>query len=172
MNLKLIIALLSVGILCLVGATAVVASLPSAASSPRTTQSPAKTVSQSRSLASGRSLKTHGHSSTTTTTRPVSLPTTTTTARVPRTTTPPTVPPATTPMTSAVPPSTAFVLTTITYEVKTGDTLGSIQNWFSAHGYGVQFDANLQVIEDNADLLVPGALISISNGVMTIHSPL
>jgi hypothetical protein len=63
------------------------------------------------------------------------------------------------------------VLVTITYAVKTGDTIATIAKWFDQHGYGVQFGANLQVIESNENLIVPGALISISNGVMTIHSP-
>jgi len=162
MNLKLIIALLSVGILCLVGATAVVASLPSTATSSKTTQAAAKTVS----------VKTP---STQVPNKPAALPTSTT-RPTSSTTVPPTLPPATThattPTTSAVPPSTAFVLTTLTYEVKAGDTVATIQSWFDSHGYAVQFAANLQVLEDNEDLLVPGALISLSNGVMTIHSPL
>jgi hypothetical protein len=64
------------------------------------------------------------------------------------------------------------VLVTVTYAVKKGDTVESIEQWFDAHGYAAQFEANLQVIEDNADLLVPGAIVTISNGVMTIHSPL
>jgi hypothetical protein len=62
------------------------------------------------------------------------------------------------------------VLVTITYAVKAGDTTASIAKWFDQHGYGVQFAANLLVIESNENLIVPGTLISISNGVMTIHS--
>ena len=79
-------------------------------------------------------------------------------------------PPSGTPPNST-PPSTAFVLVTITYAVKNGDSVASIARWFGQHGYGVQFAANLLVIESNQNLLVPGAIISISNGVMTIHSP-
>jgi hypothetical protein len=63
------------------------------------------------------------------------------------------------------------VLVTITYAVKKGDTLASIAEWFTQHGYRVQYDANLQVIDSNKNLIVPGAIISISNGVMTIQSP-
>jgi hypothetical protein len=69
------------------------------------------------------------------------------------------------------PPSTAFVLSTISYAVKPMDTVATIEHWFAQHGYGVQFTANLLVIESNKNLLVPGAIVSISNGVMTIQSP-
>jgi hypothetical protein len=51
------------------------------------------------------------------------------------------------------------------------DTIATIERWFQQHGYGVQFTANLLVIESNKNLLVPGAIVSISNGVMTIQSP-
>jgi hypothetical protein len=51
------------------------------------------------------------------------------------------------------------------------DTIATIERWFAQHGYGVEFTANLLVIESNKNLLVPGAIVSISNGVMTIQSP-
>jgi hypothetical protein len=69
------------------------------------------------------------------------------------------------------PPSTTFVVSTITYAVKRGDTVSTIERWFEQHGYGVEFTANLLVIESNKTLLVPGALVSLTNGVMTIESP-
>jgi hypothetical protein len=69
------------------------------------------------------------------------------------------------------PPSTTFVVSTITYAVKAGDTVATIERWFERHGYGTEFTANLLVIESNRTLLVPGALVSLTNGVMTIQSP-
>jgi hypothetical protein len=60
---------------------------------------------------------------------------------------------------------------TITYDVKPRDTVSTIAYWFEQKGYGVQFAANLQVIDLNKNLLVPGALVSITNGVMRIQSP-
>lgn len=61
--------------------------------------------------------------------------------------------------------------TTITYAVTPGDTLGAIGRWFVEHGYGRQYAANQQVITANQSLIVPGELISITNGVMTIKPP-
>ena len=72
---------------------------------------------------------------------------------------------------AAEPTSTTFVVTTITYAVKPGDTVSTIERWFERHGYGAEFTANLLVIESNTTLLVPGALVSLTNGVMTIQSP-
>jgi hypothetical protein len=145
MNLKLLTVLLCAGIAVLLGSTAFVATLP--ASSPAAKPRPVV-----RALPEGWTSATSGSAH--------SLP--------PSTTEPPS---ASTTQPAPPPPSTAFVLVTITYQVKKGDTVSSISNWFGRHGFAVQFAANLQVIEDNQDLLVPGALISISNGVMTIHSP-
>jgi len=68
-------------------------------------------------------------------------------------------------------PPTTFVVSTITYAVKPGDTVSTIERWFEQRGYGVEFTANLLVIESNENLLVPGALVSLTNGVMTIESP-
>lgn len=144
MNLKLVVAMLAAGILLLLGSTAVVASLPSSAS-----RAAART--HSKPLPNGWSV-----AASKVTTRTTDAPATTSSSAPSRT---------------SDPPSTAFVLVTITYAVKRGDTVTSIRNWFDRHGYSAQFDANLQVIQSNTDLLVPGALISISNGVMTIHSP-
>ncbi len=78
---------------------------------------------------------------------------------------------STSPNRRVVPPSTAFVVSTITYDVKQGDTVSTIARWFEQRGYSRRFAANLQVIELNKNLLVPGALVSIANGVMTIESP-
>ena len=60
---------------------------------------------------------------------------------------------------------------TITYAVTPGDTLGAIGRWFVEHGYGRQYAANQQVITANQNLIVPGELISIANGIMTIKPP-
>jgi hypothetical protein len=51
------------------------------------------------------------------------------------------------------------------------DTISTIERWFDQQGFGAEFLANFLVIESNKKLLVPGALISITNGVMTIQSP-
>ena len=159
MNLKLLIALLSTGIVVLLGGTAVVASLPAgpgAKASSVASTSPAHSPSATIVARSAKQPTPNGSpGSTTQTTSVVAAPTTTSTVR--------TGAPSTT--------STDFVLITISYPVKSGDTVASIAKWFDQHGYGVQFAANLQVIDSNVNLLVPGAIISISNGVMTIHSP-
>lgn len=150
MNLKLFTVLLCAGIAVLLGSTAFVATLP--ASSPAAKPRPVV-----RALPQGWTSATSGSA---TSGSAHSVPPSTTEAPSTSTTQP-----------SPSPPSTAFVLVTITYQVKKGDTVSSISKWFGQHGFAVQFAANLQVIEDNQNLLVPGALISISNGVMTIHSP-
>jgi hypothetical protein len=155
MNLKLFTALLCAGIALLIGSTAFVATLPASSSTHDH-----KTVTGA--LPNGWTVS---HSAGTTTTSTVSAPSSATSPP-----SRPEAPSASEPVKS--PPSTAFVLVTITYEVKKGDTISSITKWFGQHGFAVQFAANLQVIEDNQELLVPGALISISNGVMTIHSPI
>jgi len=79
----------------------------------------------------------------------------------------------TAPVTTGIPTTqpTTFVVSTITYVVKTGDTVSSIAHWFDLRGYEAQFAANLQVIESNKKLLVPGATVTIASGVMTIQSP-
>jgi hypothetical protein len=153
MNLKLVTALLSVGIAFLVAGTAVVATLPSSAKVAAHASAPATRSATSPPPVSESSS---------------TVPPNPTTSSVPST-----EPVSTTssPPTTAVPPSTAFVLTTITYEVKAGDTPASIAKWFDNNGYGRQFGANEQVINANKQLLVPGALITIANGVMTIQSP-
>jgi hypothetical protein len=158
MNLKLLVALLSAGILALLGGTAVVAALPTGtagAKAPHFASAPLPPSSSARALEHKSSVKPGGSTGSVPAGRP-NQPTTTSTAR--------TDPASTT-------RSTDFVLVTITYAVKKGDTLASIAEWFTQHGYGVQYDANLQVIDSNKNLIVPGALISISNGVMTIQSP-
>jgi hypothetical protein len=161
MNLKLLIALLSTGIVVLLGGTAVVASLPARTSGANVSSVASKSLPSpsSSATAAARSAKqvptSRSQGPTTHRTSVTAVPTTTSTV--------PTEPPSTT--------STDFVLVTISYAVKTGDTVTSIAKWFDQHGYGVQFGANLQVIDSNENLLVPGAIISISNGVMTIHSP-
>jgi hypothetical protein len=165
-NLKLLVALFCAGIAVLVGSAAFVATLPASQTGAGTT-SHAASVSRSAPGKSGslpngwtvghRSAHEASGSSTTSTTNSTQP---STTALTSSTTQP------------AAPPSTAFVLVTISYAVKKGDTLASIESWFDRHGYGTQFAANLQVIEDNQNLLVPGAVVSLSNGVMTIHSPI
>jgi hypothetical protein len=80
-----------------------------------------------------------------------------------------TAPSTTEPVSS--PPTTLAVISTITYAVKPADTISKIERWFEQHGYGLEFTANLLVIESNKQLLVPGALVSITDGVMTIQSP-
>jgi LysM repeat protein len=153
MNLKLFTALLCAGIALLIGTTAFVATLPASSSA----QSHKASV---HALPNGWTVSHTGGTTSTSTT-----------SRTPPTSSPqPATPRTTEPATS--PPSTAFVLVTITYQVKKGDTVSSIAKWFGQHGFATQFAANLQVIDDNQDLLVPGALISLSNGVMTIHSPI
>jgi len=180
MNLKLLVALLSAGILVMLGCTAVVAALPpgSTAANQRigaATSSDAWMAIGSRfsriSIGNSprKSLADLSHASGTA----VSNDGTGRTGSASQTSPTTPVPPPTTSSTtsSSAPPSTAFVLMTVTYAVKQGDTITSIADWFDLKGYGAQFAANLQVIEDNRNLLVPGALISISNGIMTIHSP-
>jgi hypothetical protein len=160
MNLKLLIALLSAGIAALLGSTAVVATLPVRSTGKTTEPVASASLPPSSSATSGPgSLHRVASGNPGEGTRGgtgSAAPTTTSTAPIER---------------ASAPPSTAFVLVTITYAVKPGDTVATIAKWFDRHGYGVQFGANLQVIESNENLLVPGALISISNGVMTIHSP-
>jgi hypothetical protein len=161
MNLKMLIALLSAGIAVLLGSTAVVATFP-VGSTGKATEPVANASPPTSSSASSppRPLNrvTSGGSG------EVTSPAPTSSTAAPNTT-------STAPTERSTPQSTAFVLVTITYAVKTGDTIASIAKWFDQHGYSVQFGANLQVIESNENLIVPGALISISNGVMTIHSP-
>jgi len=149
-NLKLFVALLSAGIAALVGSTAFVASLPA---SPRTSGAVHRSV-QTTTISDPHAGGTLPRGWT---------------ASPPGTRATPTSAAGSTQQTSS--PTTAFVLVTISYGVKKGDTVASIEHWFDQRGYGTQFAANMQVIEDNTNLLVPGAVVSISNGVMTIHSP-
>ena len=57
---------------------------------------------------------------------------------------------------------------TITYTVKPGDTLSGIAEWFSLHGYGALYAANMSVIGSNPNLILPGERITISHGVMKL----
>jgi nucleoid-associated protein YgaU len=57
---------------------------------------------------------------------------------------------------------------TITYTVKRGDTLSGIAEWFSLHGYGALYAANMSVIGSNPNLIYPGERITISRGVLTM----
>jgi nucleoid-associated protein YgaU len=57
---------------------------------------------------------------------------------------------------------------TITYTVKAGDTLSGIAEWFSLHGYGALYTANMSVIGSNPNLILPGERITISHGVMKL----
>ena len=63
---------------------------------------------------------------------------------------------------SAMPHATG----TITYVVKRGDTLSAIAAWFSLHGYGALYAANMSVIGSNPNLIFPGEHITISHGVL------
>jgi LysM repeat protein len=57
---------------------------------------------------------------------------------------------------------------TITYTVKPGDTLSGIAEWFSLHGYGALYAANMAVIGSNPNLIRPGERITISHGVLNL----
>jgi resuscitation-promoting factor RpfA len=57
---------------------------------------------------------------------------------------------------------------TITYIVKSGDTLSGIAEWFSLHGYAALYAANASVIGANPNLIIPGEHITISHGVMEL----
>ncbi|HEY0935999.1 MAG TPA: LysM peptidoglycan-binding domain-containing protein [Trebonia sp.] len=57
---------------------------------------------------------------------------------------------------------------TITYTVKSGDTLSGIAEWFSLHGYGALYAANRSVIGSNPNLIFPGEHITISHGVLKL----
>jgi resuscitation-promoting factor RpfA len=57
---------------------------------------------------------------------------------------------------------------TITYTVKAGDTLSGIAEWFSLHGYGALYAANIAVIGANPNLIIPGEHITISKGVLKL----
>ncbi|MDQ2811176.1 MAG: LysM peptidoglycan-binding domain-containing protein, partial [Actinomycetota bacterium] len=59
---------------------------------------------------------------------------------------------------------------TITYTVKPGDTLSGIAEWFSLHGYGALYAANMSVIGANPNLILPGERITISHGVMKLST--
>ncbi len=59
---------------------------------------------------------------------------------------------------------------TITYTVKPGDTLSGIAEWFSLHGYGALYAANMSVIGANPNLIIPGEHITISHGVLKLTS--
>ena len=151
MKSKLAFALLAAGIAALSVSTALVSALPSTRSVIKTASVHTSSVApettfhktgQRRIVAPATRAVTGGKSVSTSSTRP-----------------------------AAPPPSTAFVVSTITYDVKQGDTVSTIAHWFDQQGYSRQFAANLQVIDLNRNLLVPGALVSISNGVMTIQSP-
>ena len=56
----------------------------------------------------------------------------------------------------------------ITYTVKPGDTLSGIAEWFSLHGYGALYAANMSVIGSNPNLIIPGEHITISHGVLKL----
>jgi nucleoid-associated protein YgaU len=56
----------------------------------------------------------------------------------------------------------------LTYVVKSGDTLSGIAEWFKLHGYTGLYDWNKSVIGSNPNLIFPGQRITISDGVMTL----
>lgn len=59
----------------------------------------------------------------------------------------------------------------ITYTVKSGDTLSGIAQWFKLHGYGGLYRANMAVIGADPNLIFPGQRITISHGKMSMGSP-
>lgn len=56
----------------------------------------------------------------------------------------------------------------ITYTVVPGDTLVSIAAWFKQHGFEALYAANRAVIGDDPNLIRPGQVIRLSDGVMTV----
>ena len=63
-----------------------------------------------------------------------------------------------------------LVSSSITYDVRSGDTLSGIALWFKLHGYGALYAANAAKIGSNPNLIIPGERITISGGVMTVGS--
>lgn len=59
----------------------------------------------------------------------------------------------------------------VTYVVRSGDTLSGIALWFKLHGYGALYAANAAKIGSNPNLIIPGERITIAGGVMTMGSP-
>ena len=47
-------------------------------------------------------------------------------------------------------------------------TLSGIAEWFSLHGYGALYAANMSVIGANPNLIIPGERITITDGVMKL----
>ncbi len=57
----------------------------------------------------------------------------------------------------------------ISYVVKKGDTLSDIAHWFMLNGYQELYQANINVIGENPNLIYPGQRITITrSGGMTI----
>lgn len=57
---------------------------------------------------------------------------------------------------------------TVTYTIKTGDTLSGIAAWFKLRGYSGLYAANRATIGSDPDLIRPGERIVIRDGVMTL----
>jgi hypothetical protein len=63
------------------------------------------------------------------------------------------------------------IVATVTYTVQKGDTLAKIGQWFASNGEGAQFRDSEPSIRDQLRRLVPGTLISISNGKASVQLP-
>lgn len=63
------------------------------------------------------------------------------------------------------------IVATVTYTVQKGDTLANIGRWFAGNGEAAQFRDDEPSIRDQLRRLVPGTLISISNGKASVQLP-
>jgi hypothetical protein len=168
MNPKLVAAVLVGGTFVLGGGSALLAELPSPARSLATEAAvPAPTVNARRSSSP--------------TTLPPALPVSPT-ATAPKAKPAARVSKAPTPSAVARPPKMnvkakvkatkgvpqVVIVTSVTYRVRSGDTASSIAQWFERHGYGAAYAAHRAAI-DGLNHLVPGELISIVNGKLTVQ---
>jgi hypothetical protein len=61
--------------------------------------------------------------------------------------------------------------TWIKYTVRPGDNLSTIAACFDLNGYEALYQDNINVIGNNPNLIFPGEVITIVNGVMTVDPP-
>jgi hypothetical protein len=61
--------------------------------------------------------------------------------------------------------------TWIKYTVRPGDNLSTIAACFDLNGYETLYQNNINVIGNNPNLIYPGEVILIVNGVMTVDPP-
>jgi LysM repeat protein len=59
----------------------------------------------------------------------------------------------------------------IKYKVQPGDTLTAIARCFDLNGYQAVYQQNEKLIGDNPNLIFPGQVFTIVNGVMTASEP-